>query len=265
MNCCYCKWLRWLSGYMLIILAPLAMATVSGPTTEVYGRAPTVTPPPLLDNLMPREGDFVSIQPNTGVFSDADGDAEFNIGYQWKLNDINISVNGTSSSYKLVAGDGNGNKLTVCIIPRTDPKYTVPFEGHETCAVAVATQGSAPVASNVTITGLTQQGATLTGSYTYSDADGDLEDKTAATGTKYQWYHNNTNTPISGATNMTYEVQASDIGKKLIFGVTPKAKTGVNLTGGQAVSVATATVTSGAAPVASNVTITGLTQLKVQH
>ncbi|MFT2799006.1 Ig-like domain-containing protein, partial [Serratia sp. N21D137] len=70
------------------------------------------------------------------------------------------------------------------------------------------------------------------------------------------WYHNNTNTPISGATNMTYEVQASDIGKKLIFGVTPKAKTGVNLVGTQASSIVAAAVASSVITTVNPVSIT---------
>ena len=57
----------------------------------------------------------------------------------------------------------------------------------------VVTSDSAPVASAVSITGVAKVGQTLTGSYTYTDADSDPEGASI-----YGWLRNGS--PISGAT-----------------------------------------------------------------
>ncbi|WP_225999969.1 S-layer homology domain-containing protein [Paenibacillus sp. BJ-4] len=95
--------------------------------------------------------------------------------------------------------------------------------------VFFGTAGTPPVATNVSITGTAQAGQTVTGSYTYSDDDGDLE---SVTGSVYQWYSGSESdgsgkTPIAGATGLTYTITDADIGKYLFFEVTPKAQTGM--------------------------------------
>jgi len=70
-------------------------------------------------------------------------------------------------------------------------------------------------------------GVQLTGSYVFNDSDSDSE-----SGTTFQWYtatNSNCTTgqaTIAGATASTYTVLASQEGKYLCFGVTPKAATG---------------------------------------
>lgn len=95
--------------------------------------------------------------------------------------------------------------------------------------VFFGTAGAPPVATDVSITGTTEAGQTLTGSYTYSDEDGDVE---SVTGSVYQWYSGSKSdgsdkTPIDGATDLTYAITDAEIGKYLFFEVTPKAQTGM--------------------------------------
>jgi lysophospholipase L1-like esterase len=91
----------------------------------------------------------------------------------------------------------------------------------------------APTATGVSITGSTAIGGTLTGNYTYGDADGDAQGAT-----QFQWFRNNeaeftgSETAIPGATSQTYQVTTVDAGKHLVFRVTPVALTGVS-TGNQ--------------------------------
>lgn len=92
------------------------------------------------------------------------------------------------------------------------------------------TTNTIPVASNVSFSGTLSIGGVLTGTYTFSDSELDLEDVSI-----YQWYRaddaSGTNEiAIVGANNLTYTITASDDGKHLRFGVTPIAATGA-LTG----------------------------------
>jgi len=87
---------------------------------------------------------------------------------------------------------------------------------------------SAPVASSVAISGTLNVGQTLTGSYTYTDADSD----TQGTST-FQWYRaddalGTNSVAISGATSSTYTLQAGDTNKFIRFGVMPVAATGTS-------------------------------------
>ncbi|MTW21928.1 InlB B-repeat-containing protein, partial [Allochromatium palmeri] len=93
---------------------------------------------------------------------------------------------------------------------------------------------TAPLAENLTITGTPEAGATLTGSYSYRDADGDLEGYST-----YNWYRNDTdsydpdtvawraggNTGGAPGDN-TYPVTGDDRGLYLFYCVTPSATAG---------------------------------------
>jgi len=82
-----------------------------------------------------------------------------------------------------------------------------------------------PQAANVSISGSTMVGATLTGTYTFFDNDGDAEGISS-----YRWLRSVTEdgtfTPIVGATAQTYVVTETDVSKFLKFEVTPRALTG---------------------------------------
>lgn len=86
----------------------------------------------------------------------------------------------------------------------------------------------APVATAVTISGLAKGDELLTGNYTYTDVESDVE-----AGSTFQWYVADNATgageaAISGGTNKTFRIPAALEGKYIRFGVTPKASTGNN-------------------------------------
>jgi hypothetical protein len=128
-------------------------------------------------------------------------------------------TNGTAEGY--TASPAHGSTLTNALnngLPITIT-HTVSTETATTNNLTVQAQ-VAPVASGVAITGTAQVGQTLTGSYTYTDGNGDLEGTST-----YQWFA--AGSEISGATSATYLVQAADVGKTITFKVTPKALTGL--------------------------------------
>uniref|UniRef100_UPI003563EF0E alpha-amylase family glycosyl hydrolase n=1 Tax=Labilibaculum sp. TaxID=2060723 RepID=UPI003563EF0E len=120
---------------------------------------------------------------------------------------------------------------------------------------------SAPLASNVLITGTSQEDETLTASYNYSDSNDDLEGNST-----YQWYRaddaNGTNEEaISGATDLSYTLGADDRYKYIRFSVTPIALTGELLVGNTVYSDYTDAIISIVnAPIATNVSISGIFQ-----
>ncbi len=117
---------------------------------------------------------------------------------------------------------------------------------------------SAPVASNVHITGTAKENETLTASYSYSDANDDAEGTSV-----YRWYRadnvNGTNEiGITGATNITYIPGADDRNKFIRFSITPVAQTGELLQGDITYSSYTSKIVSLVnPPVASNLAING--------
>ena len=97
--------------------------------------------------------------------------------------------------------------------------------------------GSAPVASSVGISGTATVGETLTGTYVYSDTDGQPEGDST-----YQWYRDGS--PITGATALTYDLVPSDGGASMTFGVTPVAQLGLPQEGVEALSAGSVAVTA---------------------
>ncbi|WP_281888645.1 cadherin-like beta sandwich domain-containing protein [Paenibacillus sp. YYML68] len=83
-----------------------------------------------------------------------------------------------------------------------------------------------PVASQVKVSGTTQVGQTLTGSYSYSDAENDTVGASV-----YQWYRADdaaglNKVAITGATSVTYTLTSAELEKYVLFEVTPAALTG---------------------------------------
>ncbi|KOA21436.1 bacterial Ig-like domain (group 1) [Clostridium homopropionicum DSM 5847] len=94
-------------------------------------------------------------------------------------------------------------------------------------SITIKAVNDAPIATELSISGTTQVGSTLIGSYTYGDADSDQE-----AGSSYKWYRaddaEGTNkTEITGSTSISYTLTSEDKGKYISFEVTPKAATGV--------------------------------------
>lgn len=102
---------------------------------------------------------------------------------------------------------------------KTDSGYSISMNGPIEDSSAPA--DNIPTASSVAISGTEKVGETLTGSYTYADADSDAE-----TTSTFKWYRaddgSGTNlAAISGATSLTYVLQNADEGKYIRFGVIP--------------------------------------------
>ena len=86
------------------------------------------------------------------------------------------------------------------------------------------TAASAPIISELTISGKATTGITLTTSYRYFDANYDAEDKTK---TVYQWEISDNGidgwNPISGATGSSYTIKEEDANKYIRVSVTAKS------------------------------------------
>jgi len=100
---------------------------------------------------------------------------------------------------------------------------------------------TAPVASNVTLSGTAQVGSTLTGAYTYSDAESDPQGVST-----YRWMADTqasgvSKTVLAGATTPTYGLGVDVLGKYVFFCVTPVASAGLT-TGVEVCSDASAAI-----------------------
>lgn len=127
----------------------------------------------------------------------------------------------------------------------------------------------APVAQSVAIApngmATPRFGASVAGTYTYFDANGDLQE-TGASGSSYRFVLSDDATLVTAGDNVTvasgatggvtrnYVIQSGDVGKYLFYCVTPKAATGVAAgveacsTASAAVDKAPQAITFGAAP-----------------
>ncbi len=193
-------------------------------------------------------------------YSDVDGDAEGASVYRWVISsagdfsDTAVIAGETTKSYQIqTADEGRYFFFGVRPVAQTGTQTT----DYTWSAVhGPVNTNAVPLASNVTITGNPDPGSILSGSYDYSDADGDPEGTST-----YQWRISDTDvfgdaTDISGATSRNYQVVASDEDKYFFFGVEPAAQSGAT-PGTYAWSMAHGPATDGEPPVASNVTISG--------
>jgi len=163
------------------------------------------------------------------TYSDSDADTEGTSTFRWLRNGVAIG-GATSITYIPVLADA-GTTSTFEVTPVASTGTTP--------GLAVTSTGvfinSPPVASAVSISGTPDVGSTLTGHYTYSDVDGDIEGTST-----FRWLRDGS--PISGATSTTYS--PADVGSTITFEVTPVASTGS---------------TPGAAVLSSGVVVTGNT------
>ena len=124
-------------------------------------------------------------------------------------------------------------------------------------AVSGAALAVPPTATDVTISGTTEVGFNLTGSYTYSDPEGNPE-----VGTSFRWLRNGA--PIAGATTQLYTLTAADVGALIIFEVTPRSlfdPQGQNVGAPAQSAPAGPVVPANTAPTATNVNIAGTTEV----
>lgn len=162
------------------------------------------------------------------VYTDVDGDTQGGTTFQWYratdaggggMNQINLA---TAGSYKIKDGDF-GFFIGFKVIPGAATGLTPGAEVTTPIFVAVATNDP-PVAVISDITGSLNVNDVLTGHYTYSDYEGDLE-----SGSVFQWdtasASNGTYAPIS-ETSISHQITMDEQGVYFKFIVTPKAGTG---------------------------------------
>ncbi len=153
------------------------------------------------------------------TYSDAENDSEAGSTFRWLRDGVAI-ISATSVTYTLVAADADTN-ITFEVTPAAATGTTT---GTAVASTGIAVINSAPVASTVSITddngGDVVEGDALTGNYSYTDVDGDLE--SAST---FRWLRDGT--PISGATLVNYTLVAADVPAAIVFEVTPIAAAGV--------------------------------------
>jgi hypothetical protein len=131
---------------------------------------------------------------------------------------------------------------------KVDPPVGFYVFGPAAVGVGGVFPNKAPTAT-ASLTGTAQENQTLTGSYQYSDADSDAENRTAS-GTSYRFVRSTDHSVsttgdnsvvasgATGGTTRTYVLQAADVNQYLFYCVTPAAAAGVS-PGAEACSPAT--------------------------
>jgi adhesin/invasin len=154
------------------------------------------------------------------TYSDPNGDAEATSTFRWLRNGAAISQ-ATARTYTLVTAD-QGAMIVFEVTPRaaTGASPGSAVQSPAVGPVIGAGPNGAPTASNVSISGTPQVGATLTGNYTYSDVDGDAQGTST-----FRWLRNGA---AIGATARTYVLVAADEGASIVFEVTPVAVAGTS-------------------------------------
>ncbi|MRT93682.1 alpha-amylase family glycosyl hydrolase [Ancylomarina sp. 16SWW S1-10-2] len=166
--------------------------------------------------------------------------------------DPNFSQTGTWYDYF------SGEELTI-----TDKNAEIELEAGEyhiytTKQLTTPDVATAPVASKVSVSGVYKENEILTATYTYTDANDDLEG-----GSIYQWYRaddaeGKNETTITDANQLSYTLGADDRNKFIRFSITPVALTGDFLTGEIVYSAYSEEIISLVnPPVASDLSISG--------
>jgi hypothetical protein len=164
------------------------------------------------------------------TFSDAESNPDDASTFIWKRADDASGTNvmniasATAQNYTLVAADMN-KYLQFCITPGSSVGAS---PGNLKCSAWGGPVGAnqAPTASAVSISGNAVQGQTLTGNYTYNDAEANPQGTSTFRWTRSDDSSGTNETVISGASAKTYVVAAADVGKYIKFYVTPVASSG---------------------------------------
>ncbi|MED4755597.1 hypothetical protein [Brevibacillus choshinensis] len=155
------------------------------------------------------------------IYTDANADTEGVSTFKWYANGA-VIAGANAKTYTLNSSElGKTIQFEVTPVAQTGVKNGSAVKSAATATVI--NPNEAPTASSVLISGTAQVGETLTGSYTYTDADSDTEGTST-----FQWYADNV--AILGATSKTFTLTTSEEAKTIQFEVTPVAQTG-NVTG----------------------------------
>lgn len=164
------------------------------------------------------------------TYSDADGDAQGISRLAWYRADDTLGTNkaaitGVTGTTCVIPPVAEGKYVTFEVTPVASSGVSegAPVESRYFGPIKVPT-GAAPVAATVAIAGLPLVSEPLAGSYTYSDADGDIE-----SGSLQRWLRDGV--AIAGATSATYTLTEDDFGTMIQFEVTPIAATGTPMGG----------------------------------
>ena len=162
-------------------------------------------------------------------YSDQEGDPQGDSIIKWYRADSKNGKNKTlikgadDAAYKVTKADQN----KYLIVEMTPVAKTGERTGTaQTIFVKVAAYNEEPKAKSVNIKGSMLTGATLTASYTYTDAEKNEEGKS-----EYQWYRSDdasgkNKQVIAGANKLTYTLTEKDLNKNITFEVKPIAESG---------------------------------------
>ncbi|RHW78001.1 hypothetical protein, partial [Colwellia sp. RSH04] len=193
-------------------------------------------------------------------YFDADSDVESGTTFKWYASDdaggTNKTQIATTENFTLTAGQvGKYISFEVTPVNANASGSAVESAINGTAVIAADT---APTASSVSFSGTLQVGELLTSSYTYFDADSDVE-----SGTTFKWYASDD----AGGTNKTqiattenFTLTAGQVGKYISFEVTP---VNANASGSAVESAinGTAVIAADTAPTASSVSFSGTLQV----
>ncbi|WP_162304524.1 FISUMP domain-containing protein [Maribellus luteus] len=223
---------------------------------------PVADNPPVASNVT-QSGSLAVSSKLTGsyTYSDANNDAEGATTFRWYYSDNSdgsspTPIIGETSKSLTITNEYIGKYIGFAVTPAANSGTLL---GGETITSTFAGPvfNVAPVAGNITQSGPAKEYYTLTGNYTYFDANNDPEGTSA-----YQWYQSDNSdgsspTPISGATATSYTLRNSDVGKYIGFSVTPVASSGTLIGSHAASPVFAGPVSTNTPPVATNVTQNG--------
>ncbi|WP_217629869.1 hypothetical protein, partial [Shewanella colwelliana] len=159
--------------------------------------------------------------------------------YSWRVDGSQVATNSSVT----LGVDSEGKSLTFCVTPVAS--YGNNSIGTQVCTTPATVQpkvGSAPVASDVVIATPLQPGSATTASYSYSDADADLEGVSLT-----RWRLNG----VDSGSGLAFTLPADSEGKSLAFCITPVALTGEPKQGAEVCDTQTI-IGSYIAPVATN-------------
>ena len=243
-----------------------AAATGNSPGVEAYSNytaavlaneVPTASAVTITPASVVKEGYVLN---GSYTYNDTEGNTESGTALQWYCADDNagtneVAISGAINATYTMAGTDVGKYIRYGVIPAAATGNSPGVEAYSNYTAAVLAN-EVPTASAVTITpaSVVKEGYVLNGSYTYNDTEGNTE-----SGTALQWYRadditGSNEAAISGATNATYTMTGTDVGKYIRYGVTPAAGTG-NSPGVETFSFYEGVVLANEVPTANSVTV----------